>query len=157
MSTYGDKSQNANSGSTLHMLWTNFQLQYNPQVKLHPEYQQYSNAIESYHEAGYDAFLTAKVLLKLAGRLVHETVLQEVARQNTRQNSVALGEDVEEHTSALMPISYMALGSEDNVAFMDDVERMPEFWDEGDEMAEFWKPYTNRLRLFGTEDGELRL
>ncbi|KAF8455386.1 ribonuclease H-like domain-containing protein [Terfezia claveryi] len=81
LATYGDDSTTANSGSTLSILDSLLRPQTNPKIELHAEANSYGGDNHAFHEAGYDAYITATILIRVAARLVHESGWQLTAPQ----------------------------------------------------------------------------
>jgi len=51
------------------------------------------------------------------------------------------------------PVTFLSLGPSEDEKFRDDVKVIPDFYGNG----QFWEPYVNRLRVFGTNEGVLKL
>ena len=52
------------------------------------------------------------------------------------------------------PVSFLSLGPGENEKFLDDVYRIPGFFNEE---GQFWKPYVNCLRVYDYSEGIFRL
>lgn len=52
------------------------------------------------------------------------------------------------------PVSFLSLGPEENEKFLDDVYRIPGFYNQE---SQFWKPYVNCLRVYNYNEGIFRL
>ncbi|KAF8466616.1 CAF1 family ribonuclease-domain-containing protein [Kalaharituber pfeilii] len=150
LATCHDDSATANSASTLQLLESLLRFQANPKILLHPDHTQYASTTEAYHEAGYDAFITSSILIKIAARLAYETGFEK--QEPLTDAWVSRGPQLPQAR-----FNFLSLSLEKNEAYPDNVEKIPSFYCESSDKKRFWAPYMNRLRLFNTEGGELRL
>ncbi|KAF8423642.1 ribonuclease H-like domain-containing protein [Tirmania nivea] len=199
LATYGDDTTTANSGSTLHILESLLRPQTNPKIELHAEYNTYGGDGHAFHEAGYDAYITATILIRVAARLAHEGGWQltppqlqihqteqpphhtnNVARDVASEAKDYVPMELDSQTSGLKdhgvglaetmgmvevvsqqsqpnqrPIPFLSLGASEDEKFHDDVKAIPGFY--GSDNSKFWEPYVNKLRIFNTDEGVLKL
>lgn len=200
LATYGDDSTTANSGSTLSILESLLRSQTNPKIELHAESNAYGGDGHAFHEAGYDAYITATILIRVAARLAHEggwqltppqlqthqtepppshhtkNVARDVASEakdyvpmevdseppGIKDRGVGLAETIgmvgvvsQQPQPNLRPVAFLSLGTSEDEKFRDDVKTIPGFYD-GDN-SKFWEPYVNKLKMFNTDEGVLKL
>jgi hypothetical protein len=95
---------------------------------MNPGFQKYQEK-EALHEAGFDSYLTARIMILLSAKLNYEAkkaLRQATLKPMSRQNSPEFG-------LPLLPVS------------------MPSFEED------FWQEYGNRLRVFGTTETFMEL
>lgn len=173
------------------MLESILRSQTNPKITFHPDFNQYGGDASVFHEAGYDAYMTAVIMIRLAARLAHEGGWQYTHSQHPNQNvqlprhiaseskdylpmdidaqpiavikdhGIGLAEpgiaDQQHIAYQLTPkkaINFFSLGRKEDESFPDNVTAIPGFYDE---RKKFWAPYMNRLRMFQTDEGVLKL
>ena len=197
LATCGDDSTEANSLSTISMLESFLRTQTNPKIALEPNYSDYGGEDHTYHEAGYDAYMTGFLMIRLAARLAYEGGLRSaISQDQTQPSSPSTSKhqadrdlaseskdyapmDVDDGIIAMKdhgvglaegcvieqqqikqqiptkPIAFLSLGTKEHDLFQDDVKEVPGFYD--DHGRKFWKPYMNKLRMFNTDVGVMRL
>lgn len=150
-------------GSSLHSLWDSFSCQKHPQIGTPPLPYPYSycftnltpielatghtrySVSNSAHEAGYDSFNTARILLKMTGRY-----------HNYLQRYKKAGDPDPESKAAQGLMEYIHKRDHDALdATPGHVEPEPLILP-GFEKT-FWKRFVNRLRVNGTAEGEMVL
>ena len=121
---------------------------------------------EAFHEAGYDSYLTALVVIRLSAKLESDGVYVErvdnTAADSEQTSAVSLSDQSPGPGSLLSSgflkakegISLLApsvLGWNQPDAEKSDTRDMPPF--DGD----FWRVYGNKLRMFGTVERVIHL
>lgn len=115
-----------------------------PTISLHTGHTRYTVSTHA-HEAGYDSFNTARVLLRIVGR--YYTYLQEckATKEPNPEGRAALKLMDFIHKPDLFAASMEKLGGGDSEVMLPSFE------------GKFWKKFVNRLRVNGTMESEFVL
>lgn len=145
-----------------------------PPLETDPDHDKYENT-EAFHEAGYDAYLTAQVAVRLSAKLEREGAYIEVhndVTDSTNGQSNGLNAQAQGFTPSIPGAKWKRCGddtlgpvSKDNLFYQDPSKvqfgkptrplqehvtipnGMPKFG------SDFWRVYGNKLRVFGTQEG----
>jgi DNA polymerase III epsilon subunit-like protein len=121
----------SSEASSLQVLSETLELLRNPTINLHPEH--FSGVL--HHNAGYDSFITARVLIKLITNYQNHLKFEKIGSQgitNARQKMVAF-------------VNQMGTNHEIRALHGDSL--VPDF------QNNLWNGFKNRLRVNGTVEG----